>query len=129
MRSSASPKAPQGEQMATKPSSRASAASKPAPPPPAPGEERVVLLTGAEAGRKHAYAESLLKEKVAPDGQDCDSEIMDGTTAAADRILSGVASAPMGEGRRAVLVRDTQQMTAEEQKSLAEGLASIPASG
>ena len=93
------------------------------------GPERVILLTGPEAGRKAREAADLVRAYVAADWADFDSETLDGKTATADRALANVATAPMGEGRRVVLVRDTQQMDAEEQKRLAAGLSRIPASG
>lgn len=91
--------------------------------------ECVVLLTGAEAARKSAEAERLLAEAVDADWADFDRETLEGSAAIADRILSAAATVPMGTGRRAVLVRDTQQMEAEEQRRLAEGLGRIPPSG
>lgn len=106
--------------MAAKPSAKA------APPS---GEGRVILLTGAEAGRKTAEAERLLRAAVADEWLDFDSETVDGNTVTAERILAGVGIAPLGGTRRAVLVRDTQQMDSEEQKRLAEGLTRIPPSG
>ncbi len=97
--------------------------------PSTPGEERVVLLTGAEAGRKTAEAARLAAQYVEVGWEDFDVDSLDGGTTAADRILSGAATAPMSGGRRVVLVRDTQQMDVEEQKRLAAGIARIPASG
>jgi DNA polymerase III delta subunit len=93
------------------------------------GPLRVFLLVGAEAGRKQAEAEKLLRANTDPDFADFDSEMVDGNSTLADRILSGVAMVPMGERSRVVLVRDTQQMEPEEQKKLAAGLEQIPASG
>jgi DNA polymerase III subunit delta len=93
------------------------------------GPARVILLTGAESGRKLAEAQRLLKEAVDESFADFDAETLDGDNATADRALAGVATVPLGEGRRAVLIRDTQQMDAEEQKRLAAGLGRIPASG
>jgi DNA polymerase III delta subunit len=98
------------------------------------GAERVVLLVGPEPGRKWAEAEALLARHAAGDWADFDSEILDGggDAATADRVLAGVATAPLGGpegGRRVVVVRDTQQMDADEQKRLAAGLGRIPASG
>lgn len=102
---------------------------KPRETTPAGAGERVVLLTGAEAGRKQAAAEALLGEQVDPDWTDFDSETMDGAAATAERVLGGVGTVPFGQKRRVVLVRDTQQMDGEEQKRLAQSLARIPASG
>jgi DNA polymerase III delta subunit len=93
------------------------------------GEARVVLLTGSEAGRKSAEAQRLLTEAADETFADFDAETLDGATATAERVLSGVATVPLGAGKRVVLVRDTQQMEAEEQKRIAAGLARIPASG
>lgn len=121
---------------ARKPSSGDS--SKPPTKPPAkvsadagppPGGPRVVLLVGPEAGRKNTEAQRLLQSAVDPDFADFDAETMDGNNLAADRVLSAVGTVPLGVGKRAALVRDTQQMEPEEQKRLAAGLARIPASG
>jgi DNA polymerase III delta subunit len=97
--------------------------------PPATAAANVVLITGAEAGRKQSAADALLREHAAADWADFDAETLDGDTALAERILSGVATVPLGEGKRAVLVRDTQQMDPEEQRKLAAGLSRIPPSG
>lgn len=105
-----------------------SAAKAPAVGPPE-GGPRVVLLTGQEAGRKHAEALALVTKAVDPEFTDFDSEIMNGAVVTAERALSGVATVPLGVGKRVVLVRDTQQMEGEEQKRLAAGLPNIPASG
>lgn len=96
---------------------------------PAPGDERVVLLTGPEAGRKIREAQRLLADAVAADWADFDAETLDGASATAERALAGVATVPLGDKKRAVLIRDTQQMDAEEQKRLAAGLPRIPAFG
>jgi DNA polymerase III delta subunit len=109
------------------PGSRSAKATPAAPAPSGP--ERVILLTGPEAGRKTKEAADLVRAHVAADWADFDSETLDGHTTTADRALANVATAPLGEGRRIVLLRDTQQMDAEEQKRLAAGLARIPASG
>jgi DNA polymerase-3 subunit delta len=90
---------------------------------------RVVLLTGAEAGKKIAEANRLQREAVDESFADFDAETMDGNTVTTDRILAGVSTVPLGEKKRVVLVRDTQQMEPEEQKRLAGGLARIPISG
>ena len=93
------------------------------------GPARVLLLIGAEAGRKSAEAQRLLNDAVDESFADFDAETMDGNIATADRILSAVATVPLGEKKRGILVKDTQQMEAEEQKRLAAGLARIPESG
>jgi len=110
------------------PPSARSAASK-APAGNAAGDARVVLLTGSEAGPKIAEAQRLQRDAADETFADFDAETLDGATTTADRILSGVATVPLGDGRRVVLVRDTQQMEADEQKRLAAGLARIPSSG
>ncbi|GAB4455847.1 MAG: DNA polymerase III subunit delta [Armatimonadaceae bacterium] len=92
-------------------------------------DARVFLLTGAEAGRKSAEAQRMLRDATDETFADFDAETLDGHTATADRILSAVSTVPLGEKKKAVLVRDTQQMDAEEQKRLANGLPKIPASG
>ena len=93
------------------------------------GLARVILLTGVEAARKSAEAERLLREAVDADWADFDAETLDGNTATVDRILAAAGTIPMGVGRRAVLVRDTQQMEPDEQRRLAEGLGRVPPSG
>lgn len=88
-------------------------------------DPRVFLITGGEAGRKLAEAQALIARYVDPDFADFDAETMDGAATAADRILGGVSTYPIGAGKRVVLVKDTQQMEAEEQKRLAAGLPGI----
>ena len=91
--------------------------------------ECVVLLTGAEAAKKTRESHRIAQSAADPDFADFDIDTLDGSTSAAERILSGAATAPFGRGRRVVLVRDTQQMDEAEQKKLAAGLAKIPDSG
>ena len=91
------------------------------------GDARVYLLTGSEAGRKHAEAQALVARFVDPDFADFDAETLDGNATTAEQALSAAATVPMGSGRKAVLVRDTQQMDAEQQKRLAAGLERLPA--
>jgi DNA polymerase III delta subunit len=86
-------------------------------------------LTGSEAGRKTAEAQRLLAEAADETFADFDAETLDGAGATAERVLSAVATAPLGAGKRVVLVRDAQQMEAEEQRRIAAGLVRIPASG
>lgn len=121
------PSSPRSSKSGAGAKSGAAAAAAAAAAPP--GEERVILLTGAEAARKSAEAAALVKKFVDDTFADFDSETIDGGNATADRALANVATVPMGEGRRVVLVRDTQQMEADEQKRLAAGLARIPSSG
>lgn len=92
------------------------------------GPARVVLLTGAAADRKNAEVQQALLA-ADPDFADFDTEVMDGDNASAERILGAVATVPFGSGRRVVVVRDTQQMDAEEQKRLVSGLGAIPSTG
>ena len=99
------------------------------PAPRGGGGGHIVLLTGAEASRKNTEAQALLNAQVDSDYADFDAEVMDGNVAAADRVLSAAATVPLGTGKRVVLVRDTQQMDADEQKKLAAGLERIPQSG
>jgi|GEM_PF-1355484 DNA polymerase III, delta subunit len=89
---------------------------------------RVYLLTGSETGRKTSEARALIERHVDPDFVDFDAETVDGNGATADRILSAAGTVALGGGRRAVLVRDTQQMETEEQKRLAAGLDRLPES-
>lgn len=93
------------------------------------GSDSVVLIVGAEASRKTREAHQIASKAADSDFADFDIDTLDGSTSAAERILSGAATAPLGIGRRVVLVRDTQQMDEAEQKKLAAGLARIPASG
>lgn len=92
-------------------------------------DARVYLLTGSETGRKKAEAQVMTARWVDSDFADFDSESLDGNTATADLILGGAAGVPMGEGKRVVLVRDAQQMDADEQKKLAANLSFVPSSG
>lgn len=102
--------------------------SKAATPTRPDGDARVVLFTGGEQRRKVAEAESRFTRAADPDFADFDAEMLDGNNATADGILSAVATVPLGSGKKVVLVRDTQQLDTEEQKRLAAGLGSIPAS-
>ena len=96
---------------------------------PVPSEPRVFLITGQESGRKSAEAQRLLTASVDADFADFDAETMDGNVASAERVLGGASSAPIGTGKRVVLVRDTQQMETDDQKRLATSLGKIPANG
>jgi DNA polymerase III delta subunit len=89
----------------------------------------VFLIVGTESGKKSAEAQAMLDRAVDKDFADFDAEVMDGAGLAAERPLSAAATVPLGAGKRVVLVRDTQQMDAEEQKRLAAGLAKVPESG
>jgi len=92
------------------------------------GPVRVVLLAGGDSERK---ADSVRRWSghVSADFADFDLESIDGHGATAERVLSAVSTVPFGEGRRVVVVRDTQQMDPEEQKRLAAGLGLVPSSG
>ena len=92
-------------------------------------DARVYLLTGTESGRKKSEANALIARFADADFADFDTETLSGDAATAAQILGGAAGVPMGKGRRVVLVRDTQQMEADEQKKLASGLAIVPPSG
>lgn len=117
------PRSSGGKSTSAKSSTKAKAEAAPE------GPTRVFLLVGAESGRKAAEAQRLLNDAVDESFADFDAETMDGNIATSDRILSAVATVPLGEKKRGVLVKDTQQMDAEEQKRLASGLARIPGSG
>ena len=82
---------------------------------PPEGGPRVILLTGLEVTRKQAAALQYLKQ-ADPDFMDFDAETLDGAHVSADQALSAVATVPFGQGKKVVVVRDTQQMDAEEQK-------------
>ncbi len=114
---------------AAKPKTTPNAKSAPRAPAPTTSAGEIVLLTGAESSRKTREAHRIAEQAADKDFADFDIDLLDGNTAAAERILSGVATAPFGVGKRVVLVRDTQQMDEAEQKKLAAGLARIPASG
>ncbi len=90
------------------------------------GDARVVLFTGGEQRRKVKEAEQRLVQAADPEFADFDGETLDGGNATADGILSAVATIALGRGKKVVLVRDVQQLDAEEQKRLASGLGSIP---
>ena len=92
------------------------------------GPVRVVLLIGADARRKQARVDALMGAADA-DFADFDTEVMDPDQASAERILSAVATVPFGNGRRVIVVRDTQRLDTEEQKRLAAGLGLVPGSG
>lgn len=92
------------------------------------GAPRVILLTGLEADRKHAEALACLKH-ADPDFADFDAETLDGAHASAEQVLGAVGTVPFGNGKKVVLLRDTQQLDAEEQKRLAAGLDRIPVNG
>ncbi|MBC8104521.1 MAG: DNA polymerase III subunit delta [Cytophagales bacterium] len=94
-----------------------------------PGAARVFLLTGAESSRKIGEAQALVTAHADAEFVDFDVETMNGAITTADRVLGGVATYPLGTGKRVVLVKDSHQMELEEQKRLAAGLASIPAAG
>jgi DNA polymerase III delta subunit len=91
-------------------------------------EARVVLLTGPESGRKLAEVESLVRKAADESYADFDVETVGGGSMTAERVLSGVSTAPYGAGKRVLVLRDTQQMDAEEQKRLAAGLGTVPTS-
>lgn len=93
------------------------------------GAARVFLLLGADQPRKRAEVEALAAQFADPDFADFDAEVLDGAGATAERILSAVATVPLGSRCKVVTVRDTQQMDPEEQKRLAAGLGALPASG
>lgn len=95
---------------------------------PPEGGARVILLTGLEAARKQAAVLQYVKQ-ADPDFADFDAETLDGAQITADHALSSVGTVPFGQGKKVVVVRDTQQLDAEEQKRLAAGLDRIPATG
>lgn len=88
----------------------------------------MILLTGLEAASKQAVALEYLRQ-ADPEFADFDAETLDGAHITADQALSAVGTVPFGKGKKVVLVRDTQQLDAEEQKRLSAGLDRIPATG
>nr|WP_309685471.1 DNA polymerase III subunit delta [Armatimonas sp.] len=103
-------------------------ATKPKPQERPEGAPRVILITGLEAERKQAEALLYLKQ-ADPEFADFDAETLDSTHASADQVLGAVGTVPFGNGKKVVLLRDTQQLDAEEQKRLAAGLDRIPPQG
>ena len=69
-----------------------------------------------------------MSEAVDGDFADFDAETLDGNAATAELILSSVATAPFGTGKKVVLVRDSQQLDLDEQKKLAAGIGHVPGS-
>ncbi|MCX6366667.1 MAG: DNA polymerase III subunit delta [Armatimonadetes bacterium] len=104
------------------------AATKPKAQERPEGPPRVILLTGMESDRKHAEALLFLKQ-ADPDFADFDAETLDGSHVKADQVLGAVGTVPFGSGKKVVVLRDTQQLDAEDQKRLAGGLDRIPPSG
>jgi DNA polymerase III delta subunit len=115
-----------GAKSSTKSASGTKSAAKAAAPS---GPARVLLIAGSDAAKKTAEANRLLQVNTDESFADFDAETLDGASATAERALAGVAMVPLGGGKKVVLIRDTQQMEAEEQKRLASGLARIPESG
>lgn len=116
-----------GAKSTTKSTTGSKSASKAVAPPSGP--PRVLLITGSDAAKKTAEANRLLHSNADESFADFDAETLDGASAQAERALAGVAMVPLGNGKKVVLIRDTQQMEAEEQKRLAAGLPRIPESG
>ena len=90
---------------------------------------RAYILRGDDDYQKRKHLEKLLKSLVSKDFEDFDSEQMDGNSATADRIMSGLNVPPFASEQRVVLVRHANKMNEAEQQKLASQLPKAPASG
>jgi DNA polymerase III subunit delta len=87
---------------------------------------RVRLFEGKDDGLKDRAVQQLVSELLEPESRDFDFEIIDGSSATAERVISAAATPPFSSEVRVVLVRRVNQMPQDEQISLASVLPRIP---
>jgi len=97
--------------------------------PKAIAEPKAYLFRGDGDFQKAIALKELLDSIVSPDFADFDLEELEGNTATCDRIMAGMNVPPFGSDRRVVLVRYANKIDKEQQKFLAEKLASAPDQG
>ena len=90
---------------------------------------RAYLFRGDDDYAKQRELDALLASLVAPDLADFDLERLEGDSATAERVMTGVSIVPFGSPQRVVLVRYANKMDEQEQEKLASRLEQIPASG
>jgi len=96
-----------------------------------PGKEnsaRIYLFEGTDDGLKERAIEELAEELIDPASRDFDFEVIDGSSATAQRVISAAGITPFSSRARVVLVRRANQMPESEQKSLALMLPGVPQS-
>lgn len=92
-------------------------------------QPRAYLLMGDDEFRKQRKLDELLKKLVAPDFADFDLEHIEGDSATAEKIISGLMVPPFSSSQRVVLVKYANKMAPPEQEKLASSLAKVPSSG
>ncbi len=90
---------------------------------------KAYLLKGEDDFQKERRLEELLRSLVAEDFADFDLEQLEGDSATADRVMSGLHVPPFSSQQRVVLVRHANKMNPDEQQRLASQLANAPDSG
>jgi len=91
--------------------------------------KQVYLFHGPEDVLKRRTVETFIVAFVDKDTRDFDSEILEGSSAEegwVDRILGGALTAPMGNGRRVVVVNYANSIPADQQECLAKAIEKIP---
>lgn len=92
-------------------------------------QEKIVkayLFRGDDDYRKQQELAKLLQSLVVADFADFDLEQMEGDSATADRVITGLNVPAFSQGRRVVLVKHANKMPAEEQQKLASHLGKTP---
>lgn len=90
---------------------------------------RAYLLRGDDEYQKNRALEELLAGLVDDEFADFDLEQLEGDTATCERIMTGLATAPLGSRRRVVVVKFANKMSPDEQQKLASRLDAIPPTG
>ncbi len=90
---------------------------------------KAYLFRGDGDYQKAIALKELLASIVDPDFSDFDMEELEGNNSTCDRVMAGLNVPPFGSPRRIVLMRYANKMDKEEQKKLAEKIASAPDAG
>lgn len=88
--------------------------------------KKAYLLGGPDLLTKEEAVAQLTKRFLGPDPSGMGMDSFDGNEASAGAILSAASTLPFFSGRRLVVVRRAERLTAGESALLADGLSSIP---
>jgi DNA polymerase-3 subunit delta len=86
------------------------------------------LFDGPEAWLKDQAVQSLIDKLVAPESRDFNLEKFSGTSCAAGAVVTAVQSLPFLGERRVVVLQQASELSAAEQRIVADGIADLASS-
>lgn len=85
------------------------------------------MFSGEIDPRREAAVDELVAQAVDPDFATFDLEKFDGVTAAAERIIGSVATAPLGSAKKVVIVDRVDRLSQQDQARVAGFMPKLPA--